>query len=332
MRVLVTGGAGYLGSRVSALLLEAGWEVTVLDRFFFGGEGLLSVLDHPHLRLVPGDIRDEEALRAACQGVNCVVHLAALVGEPACTVDPEATRAINLHASELILHSAEKSGVQKLLLISTCSNYGVADSDVLANEDSPLRPLSLYAETKVQAEQVFLEASDDRLSTCVLRLGTICGLSPRMRFNLLVNEMARSAALGDAISIYGPKAWRPFLHIRDAAEAIRVCLESPRVATHREVFNVVGENCQKESLAQLALKHFPQTKISVLDAETDPRDYRVSGERIVSQLGFRPVGTVETAFLEVAIAVREGVFQDPKRSMYEARPDVKSLREKGYHR
>jgi len=330
MRVVVTGGAGYVGSRVSAHLLESGWEVIILDRLYFGGEGILPLLDHPHLQLFAGDIRDEDVLQAACKGADCLVHLAALVGEPACLVDPDASREINLRGSELVLKSARDAGIKRVLFVSTCSNYGVANSGVLANEDSPLLPLSLYAETKIQAEQVILEANDDDFSACVLRLGTICGLSPRMRFNLLVNEIARNAALGKAISIYGQKAWRPFLHIRDAAEVIRFCLDAPAASLRGEVFNVVGENYQKEALARLALKHFPQTRVSVQEISSDPRDYRVCGERIAHRLGYRPARTVEDAFLEVARAVRDGLFQDPNRAIYEALPASKFLREKEY--
>lgn len=330
--MLVTGGAGYVGSRVCAHLLENGWKVTVLDRLHFGGEGLLSLLDHPALQLVTGDIRDEEVVRVACKGADCVVHLAALVGEAACLVEPDAARAINLHGTRLVLDVARRAGIERLLLVSTCSNYGVADRDLLADEDSPLRPLSLYAETKVQAEQVFLEAGKRSLSTCVLRLGTICGLSPRMRFNLLVNEMARSAALGKPISIYAPKAWRPFLHVRDAAEVVRHCLDAPATALRGQVFNVVGENYQKEGLARLVWKHFPRTDVTVQDGTTDPRDYRVSGERIAQRLGFRPARSVEDAFLEVSMAVRDGLFQEPNRAVYEALPDITFLREKEYGR
>lgn len=327
MRILVTGGAGYVGSRVSGHLLEAGMEVIVFDRLIYGGEGLLPHLDHPRLRVVAKDIRDQDALRAAMDSVDWVIHMAALVGEPACRVDPESTREINLGGSQFVVDLADELAVKGLLFISTCSNYGVADPNALADEDSPLRPLSLYAETKVLAEQLVLQATKRGLATCVLRLGTICGVSPRMRFNLLVNEMARSAVLGETISIYSPEAWRPFLHIRDAAEVIRYCLMSPVSSLSGQIFNVVGENYQKRQLAALVLKHFSEATVKTSNGQPDPRDYRVAAERIFQRLGFRPGHTVEQAFLEVARAVRERLFQEPHRPIYEALPDAQALKE-----
>jgi nucleoside-diphosphate-sugar epimerase len=324
MRVLVTGGAGYVGSRVSAHLLETGMDVTVFDRLIYGGEGLLSLLDHPRFRFVAGDIRDEDAMRAAISDVDAVVHMAALVGEAACQVDPNATMSINYEGTQLVARVAEEVGVECFVFLSTCSNYGVSDPHVLADEDTPLRPLSLYAESKVLAEKAVL-AANDQLATCVLRLGTVCGLSPRMRFNLLINDMARSAALGKKISIYSPDAWRPFLHIRDAARVILHCLTVSSASVCGQVFNVVGENFPKRQLAELVLTHFPGVMVEQTDTTADPRDYRVTADRIALQLGFRPAHTIEEAFLEVATAVRCGVFNDPHRPIYEALPDIMHL-------
>jgi nucleoside-diphosphate-sugar epimerase len=332
MKVLVTGGAGYVGSRLSAHLLSSGLDVIVFDKLLFAGEGILPFLDHPHFQLIVDDIRNEDALRVALHGVDAVVHLAALVGEAACQVDPEATRSINSGGTQLLLKIAQKVGLPRLIFVSTCSNYGVAEPNALADENSPLRPLSLYAGTKVEAEQFVLKSAGSRLEAVILRLGTICGLSTRMRFGLLVNDLARAAATGKSISIFSPDAWRPFLHIADSAEAIQLCLHAPADSIRGQVFNVVGENYQKRHLADLVKKHFPRAVITTTAAQTDLRDYRVASERIAKSLGYRPARTVEQAFLEMARAVAEGLFPDPFRPLYEALPASESSRELEYRR
>jgi nucleoside-diphosphate-sugar epimerase len=331
MKVLVTGGAGYVGSRLSAHLLASGMDVVVFDKLLFAGEGILPFLDHPHFQLIAEDIRNEDALRVALHGVAAVVHLAALVGEAACQVDPGATRSINLGGTQILLRLLQEAGTPRLIFVSTCSNYGVAAPNVLADENSPLRPLSLYAQTKVEAEQLVLSAAG-RLTAGVLRLGTICGLSTRMRFGLLVNDLARAAATGKSISIFSPDAWRPFLHIADSAEAIELCLHAPADSIRGQVFNVVGENYQKRQLADLVKKHFSRAVITITPAQTDLRDYRVASERIAKSLGFRPARTVEQAFLEMARAVAEGLFPDPFLPLYEALPASESPRELEYRR
>jgi nucleoside-diphosphate-sugar epimerase len=310
MRILVTGGAGYVGSSVVAHLLGVGNEVTVFDRLDFGAQSLVPFLRHRSFTLVQGDVRDAAALRAAMRESDAVVHLAAIVGEPACLRDPAGTEEINRDAATAAIEMADSLGVGRFLFFSTCSNYGVQNVESLADEDSPLNPLSLYARTKVEVEQ-FALAKAGRLGITVLRLGTICGLSGRMRFDLLVNEMARSAVLGQTIEIYRPLAWRPFLHAGDVGRVIEHVLGVAGSRVFGRVFNVVGENYQKTGLAELARKHVPDARIIVTDAQPDNRDYRVSGERIERELGFKTAYSVEDAFVEVARAVADGVFVDP---------------------
>lgn len=327
MRVLVTGGAGYIGSRVVSKLLEEGLEVVVFDKLLFGGEGLLSVLDHPRLSFVAGDIRDHQSMDRTMVGVNAIVHLAALVGEPACNVDPDMSWEINYAATTALLRLATDRGIERIVFFSTCSNYGVSDPSSLATEETPLRPLSVYAESKIRAEHAVLEASSSSMATCVLRLGTICGLSPRMRFGLLVNDMARSAALGHTISVYAPDAWRPYLHIRDAGRAVVISLRAARSQVNGRVFNVVGENFQKKHLVEMARRHVPGVPVELTEAVPDLRSYRASSERIERELGYRPAYSIENAFAEVLSAVRLGMFLDPCRAIYEALPDRGLLRQ-----
>lgn len=308
--VLVTGGAGYLGCRVVARLLAYGYSVRVFDRLHYGGEPLRAFTAFPGFSIVQGDIRDAEALGRAMHGVSALVHLAAVVGEPACQVDPAFSWSINHDAVPGLLDAAREAKLSQALLISTCSNYGLLDPSQEASEDTPLNPLSQYAKAKVAVEQMALAASGIP-SVTVLRLATLCGLSPRMRFDLLVNEMGRDAALGREIEIYTPAAWRPFLHIDDAAAAILQVLESKRPG-NRQVFNVVGENWQKSGLVELVRTLYPNLQVRVVQTQPDQRDYRVSGARFASTFGFKPAHGVADALKEIGAAVREGWFHNPQ--------------------
>jgi len=318
-RVVVTGGAGYVGSVVTAHLLLAGHPVVVLDTLAGSGESLLGFVSHPMFRLVRGDVRNPRVVGEAVDGADAVVHLAAVVGEPACAADELNARSINADGTATVLAAVTRAKVPRFILVSTCSNYGVSSPDALADEDSPLHPLGVYARSKVEAERLVL-TSRAGTSACVLRFGTICGLSARMRFDLLVNDMARAAVLGETIRIFAPEAWRPFLYIRDAARAIEWGLGTPDGDIAGRVYNVVGENYQKKGLVDLVRRRFPETTVEVVPGVPDPRDYRVSGARLQDEGRFSPVHTVEDAFMEVAAAVQSGVFRDPTWSGHAAAP------------
>lgn len=309
MRILLTGGAGYVGSAIAARLIAANHHVVVFDRLTYGGEALLPFVHHASFQLVAGDVRDTRSLAHAARGMDAMIHLAAVVGEPACSVDDGAAWSTNVEGTASTLRAAVQAGVGRLLFVSTCSNYGVGNPDEVADERSPLKPLSRYAEAKVKSEELVLTASG--LDPTVYRFGTICGLSARMRFDLLVSEMARAAARGDAISLYTPDAWRPFLHVVDAGRAVECWLDAANDRVSREVFNVVGENRQKRSLADMVRTHYPATRIDITDRAPDQRDYRVTAAKIERVLGFATTRTVEDAFLEVAHSVEHGVFADP---------------------
>lgn len=323
MNVLITGGAGYLGSRVTTYLLQAGYLVTVFDKMLYGGEALLPFGRDQRFKLLRGDVRDRDAVAAALAGADAIVHFAGVVGEPACAVDPEQSWSINVEGSKTVLAAARAAKTARLIFISTCSNYGVAKPGELATEDLPLNSLSEYARAKVECEKLVL-AVPPPPATTVLRFGTICGLSARMRFDLLVSEMAKKCARGEKIDIFSPDAWRPFLHIVDAARAIDHILKASPNQTARRVFNVVGENYQKRGLVDLARRHFPQVEIAVTDKNPDLRDYRVDGSRIARELGFMPLYTVEDAFCETAAAVSDGVFRNPDWPGHSAIPLIPS--------
>src|SRR5262245_15436752 len=184
MRFLITGGAGYIGSMTVGSILAAGHQVTVFDILVYGGEALLGYTSNPNFRLVKGDIRDRHHLDQVIPGHDVVIHLASVVGEPACSLNEDIAQAINFTGAINVLEAAQTGGVRQMTFVSTCSNYGVSDPGTLVTEDAPLRPLSLYARSKVEAEQRLLGHTGS-VTTTVLRFGTICGVAPRMRFDLL---------------------------------------------------------------------------------------------------------------------------------------------------
>jgi nucleoside-diphosphate-sugar epimerase len=289
----------------------------VVDKLIYGGEGLLAHLRSDAFDLVVADIRDKPRLETAIASANAVVHLAAIVGEDACRVDEDAAWDINRAGTEAVYRCAERVGVQRFVFVSTCSNYGVQSGDQLATEEAPLNPLSQYARSKVGAEQ-FLLSQNSGPATTVLRFGTICGVAPRMRFDLLVNEAGKLAAQGAKLDIFAPAAWRPFLHVDDAARAIETVLNAPIDAVRGAVFNVVGENIQKGDLGKIVRECFPGSEVEITDRKPDPRDYRVDGTRVGRELGFYAQLTVRDALLEVARAVSQNIYRDASWSGHSA--------------
>lgn len=318
--ILVTGGAGYLGSVLVGKLLEKGCQVRVLDNLMFGEEGIAPYRKFPKLELIVGDIRDAEVVAKSLKDVWGVVHLAALVGQPACEIDPEKTWEINVEATQRLVSSSQETGVSRFILASTCSNYGVthsassgqAGSGKEVDETYPLKPLSLYAESKVEAERIVLSWETDRFHPTVLRLATLFGLSGRMRFNLLLNELVRNLSFGKQVELYRVKTWRPYLSVGDAAEGIILVFESPAKLVSGEVFNVVGENKRKGDIAKLMEKYFPNAEIVTVKGKGfDKRDYRVSGRRIRERVGFGARVTVEEGIVAMKDGIAKGVFSDP---------------------
>lgn len=312
MRVLVTGGAGYVGSTLVPLLLRAGHRVRVLDSMVHGGEALLGVWDDPAFELWAGDMRDSYLVRDAVHDVHAVVHLAAIVGDPACAREPDLARAVNLEASVNLIEASRAAGVERFVFASTCSNYGrMADSEALVDEQSPLAPVSLYAETKVTVERCVLSGSNGMCATA-LRLATVFGVSPRMRFDLTVNEFSAQLVVDRRLEIYGPQFWRPYIHVRDAARAMVTVLSAPVADVAGEVFNVgsTDENYRKADLVDLIRQHVPDGVVDFVAKTEDPRDYRVSFAKIRGRLGFEVSRRVADGVAEVVRLVRSGAIRD----------------------
>jgi nucleoside-diphosphate-sugar epimerase len=336
-RVLVTGGAGYLGSTLVPQLLADGFSVRVLDSLRYGGRSLLGVWSHPGFQFLRGDVRDRAMVRASLEDIDAVVHLAAIVGDPACAREPAEARAVNLEASSQLLELCrERRHVTRFIFASTCSNYGrMDDPDILVDESSVLRPLSLYAETKVAFERMLLERLDtppkiaprrgasheidgDKLCATSLRFATIFGVSPRMRFDLTVNEFTCELIVRGHLVVFGEQFWRPYVHVRDAAAAIELTLSSPTELVRGQVFNVGSsqQNFRKQQIVDLIRLQAPDATVEYVHVESDPRDYRVSFAKIHERLAYRTTASVEDGVAEVARLVRQGVLPDTTDACY----------------
>jgi nucleoside-diphosphate-sugar epimerase len=314
MNILVTGGAGYVGSTLTPLLLDAGHQVRVLDCLAHGGRSLLGVWSHPRFTFIRGDTRDRSAVREALQGMQGVVHLAAIVGDPACAKHPDEARAINLDASLLLLEESKRLGIERFVFASTCSNYGkMTDSSQYADESSELRPVSLYAETKVAVEKALLDpAKTDSVCATALRFATVFGVSPRMRFDLTVNEFTLELITKQNLLVYGEQFWRPYIGVRDIARAVSAVLAAPEKTIRSAVFNVgsTQQNYQKQQLVEMMKPYAPKATVKYVHKDEDPRDYRVSFAKIQNTLGFECQQSVDQGIQEIVKLINNGVIRD----------------------
>ncbi len=302
-RVLVTGGAGYIGSHLIRMLLERNYAVRILDRFDYGRSGIEG-LDDSRLEIVPGDICSSRDVGRALRGVDGVIALAAIVGDPACNLDPEETVNLNYTATKILVESCNFYGVRRLVFASSCSVYGASDQGLLT-EQSRLNPVSLYARTRVLSENIIFDRAGE-VEPVVLRLSTVFGLSPRMRFDLVVNTLTVRGVVDHKISIFGGNQWRPNVHCRDAARAFLTALEAPAAKAAGEIFNVggAGLNHRIAELGGMVAQEVGNVEVTQQQDDTDPRDYRVSFEKIQRVLGFEPEWTVPAGIREVAAAIR----------------------------
>jgi nucleoside-diphosphate-sugar epimerase len=320
---LVTGGSGYIGALLVQELREAGREVRVLDSLLHGQEDVASEQERTGVELIRGDVRDAQARGRALTGVQEVVHLAAIVGDPACALDPQASDEVNVQGTRSLVAEANAAGVERLLFASTCSNYGrMADPSVPITEEGELQPVSLYAEQKVSMEQLILGGGANGTRPTCLRFATVYGVGRRMRFDLTVNEFTRDLWADRELEVFGEQFWRPYIHVRDAARAVRTALDAPWELVAGQVFNAgrSGENYRKLDLVREIQKQTDRGSVSYVHRDEDPRDYKVSFEKIRSQLGFETLMTVPDGIAEVIAALEAGTFGDPFDSRYKNIP------------
>jgi nucleoside-diphosphate-sugar epimerase len=319
---LITGGSGYIGALLAKELQEAGREVRVLDSLLHGQEDIAAEQEQAGIEVIRGDVRDADARKRALSGADAVVHLAAIVGDPACALDPAVSDEVNVQATEALVADAGEAGVDRLVFASTCSNYGrMTDPNVPITEEGELRPVSLYAEQKVGMEQLILAGTNDVKPTC-LRFATVYGVGRRMRFDLTVNEFTRELWADRDLEVFGEQFWRPYIHVRDAGRAVRTVLEASEEKVAGRVFNAgrSGENYRKLDLVEEIQKQTDRGKVSYVKKNEDPRDYKVSFDKIKAELGFETLMTVPDGIAEIIAGLDAGTFGDPFDSRYKNVP------------
>lgn len=319
-KILVTGGAGYIGSVLTRQLLEKGYQVRVMDNLMYGGEPIIDMPNYPNFEFVKGDIRNREDVEKAMQGMDCVAHLAAIVGDPACAKNPELSRSTNLEGSKLLYDVANEKGAQRFVFASTCSNYGkMDDPEAYVSEGSKLAPVSLYAETKVATETYLLEQpkSNNCKPTC-LRFSTVYGLSLRPRFDLTVNEFTKELVLGRELVVFGEQFWRPYCHVYDLARSVVTVIEADEDKVAFDVFNVgdTSENYQKQMIVDEIIKQVPDAKVKYVTKNEDPRDYRVNFSKIKDKLGFELMFTVPDGIRQIKEVLEAGFILNPDDNKY----------------
>jgi len=325
-RVLVIGGGGYIGSALLPKLLDAGYHVRLLDMLLYSTEPIQEVVTHPNLEVMDADFRQIDKVVEAMQDVDAVIHLGAIVGDPACALDEELTIEVNLMATRMIAEVAKGNRVNRFIFASTCSVYGA--SDELLDEHSALHPVSLYARSKIASEMVLQNLYGPDFSPIVLRFGTIYGLSGRTRFDLVINLLAAKAVVEGAITVFGGDQWRPFVHVDDAALAVLKALEAPLETVKNEIFNV-GSDAQNYTIQQIGemIQHLvPTSKVLNMGSDTDRRNYRVNFSKIYNTLNFVPQWTVEQGIKQVISRIQSGKIIDYRDAKYS---NVKFLSEDG---
>jgi nucleoside-diphosphate-sugar epimerase len=296
-RVLVTGGLGYLGSVLCEHLLDAGFQVKALDNLMYGTgqQGLFHLCARPAFDFVKGDVRDEAVMKSAVRDADVIVHLAAIVGVPACDRDPHLATTVNLDSVRLL--NRLRSPSQLVLFPNTNSGYGVTDGSTFCTEDSPLQPISLYGRTKVDAENHLLDSPN----TIALRLATVFGMSPRMRLDLLVNHFVYTALTEGYIVIFEKDFKRNYVHVRDVADCMLHCIaQAPRMVGKAYNLGLDSANLSKEELARKVQQHVSRFYVhfAAIGQDPDKRNYVVSSQRL-REAGFEARRSLDQGIQEL---------------------------------
>jgi nucleoside-diphosphate-sugar epimerase len=323
--ILITGGAGYIGSLLTSELLRLNYRVTILDSLLFGGESLVPFLHHPNFHFVKSDVTEPRAIKDAVrdewQKPDAIIHLAAIVGFPACqAVGKQVAWKYNVEATKMVFEQAADLGVDRFVFASTYSNYGMSDNGKPVTEESPLNPQSLYAETKIASEEFLLSQKDAPTAPLLFRFATLYGLSPRTRFDLIVNQFVLEAFTKRELIIYQRGYSRSFVHIRDVARGVIMGLEAEKSKINGQIFNLGTDhgNYSKDDIVRLVLKRMPQTIVEYKDLTFggDMRDITVSFAKIKNVLGFDTTLDVDDGIREVLFALKTGIIQNPNNARY----------------
>jgi nucleoside-diphosphate-sugar epimerase len=297
MRILITGGAGYLGSKLTETLLSQGHNVIVYDNLFFGSKGVVPFLDNPKYKLIKNTINNLELIEAVVKDVDYVIHLAAIVGEPSCKQYESSVYGVNSGSTSWISKCAYNYDIP-LLFLSTCSNYGKTDEVV--TEDSLLEPLGLYADSKIKAEKVVLE--NEHL---VLRMSTLFGVSYRVRYDITINEFVYQYYRDKLLKVYGEDTWRPYLHVQDACNMIIQCMEKDLRGVYNVGFNDL--NYQKKEIVNTIVDYLGEGKLEYVKFD-DPRDYRVNFYKIQKELKYQYKFSLKNGIRELYEEIQRGII------------------------
>jgi len=308
-KILVTGGAGYVGAVLVPRLLENGYLVKVLDLYIYGEGALDAVKGHPNLEQVKGDIRDHNLLQKVVPGCDTVIHLACISNDPSFELDHQLGKSINYDAFINLVKVSKDTGVKRFVYASSSSVYGVkGDRDV--TEDLPLEPLTDYSKYKALCEEVLDRERAPGFTTLTIRPATVCGYSPRLRLDLTVNILTNHAVNNGIIKVFGGDQMRPNIHINDMAEVYLRTLEWPDVVIDGKIFNAGYDNQKVRDIAEL-VKHMVGNNVEIVTVPTDDnRSYHISSEKIKRELGFEPSHTIGDAVNDLVAAFRAGRIPD----------------------
>lgn len=323
--ILVTGGAGYIGSLLTSELLRQNYRVTLLDSLLFGGESILPFMGHPNFHFIKSDVTENRAIKDAVkrdwQKPDAVIHLAGIVGFPACqAVGKQVAWKYNVEATKMVFEQSADLGVERFVFASTYSNYGYSEDGKPVTEETPLHPQSLYAETKIAAEEYLLSQKDATCAPLLFRFATLYGLSPRTRFDLIVNQFVLEAFTKRQLIIYQRGYSRSFVHIRDVVRGVIMGLEAEQSKVRGQVFNLGAEsgNYSKNDIVKFVLKRMPETIVEYKDLTFggDMRDVTVSFEKICRVLGFETTLNIDDGVREVLFALKSGLIKNPTDDRY----------------
>lgn len=309
--VLVTGGAGYVGAVLVPKLLDKGYRVKVLDLYIYGEDVLDALKDNPNLEQIKGDIRDQELLKKSLRGSDAVIHLACISNDPTFELNPSLSRSINYDAFEPLVRISKENAVKRFIYASTCSVYGVSDAENVT-EEHPLVPITDYNKYKGLCEPILLKYQSPDFTTVIIRPATVCGYSPRQRFDLTVNILTNHAFNAHRITVFGGTQTRPNIHIEDIADLYVMLLELPDKQIAGKIYNAGYQNRSVADIAQIVLKVvteecLKQGSIEVVTlASDDPRSYRISSEKIKKELGYVPSHSIEDAVRDLIAAFQAG--------------------------
>jgi nucleoside-diphosphate-sugar epimerase len=322
--ILITGGAGFIGSLMTGELLRRGHRVTVLDDLLFGGDSLIAYLANPDFTFIKSNVTEDRAIRDAVRDTEtpyAIIHLAGIVGFPACqAVGRQVAWRYNVESTQQVYEQATELGVERFIFASTYSNYGISPDGEPVTEETPLNPQSLYAETKIAAERYLLGQADNKTAPLLFRLATLYGISPRTRFDLIINQFILEAYTKRELLIYQRGYRRSFVHVQDAVRGILLGLDAPEEKIRGQVYNLgtADGNHSKDEVVKMILKRMPEVSVRYKDLTFggDMRDIAVSFEKIERELGFKAALSVDNGIREVLNALRNQLIKDPQDARY----------------